>query len=258
MKLFDNIYGLSVIKSGMDMVKENRKAIEKARAEGDVRKEQAEILKACQIWSSYIVDKLKIDFRVINPENLPKEGPVVFISNHQSYADILSFLYNIKNHQVAFIAKDSLEKIPIFGKWILRIRGLYIHRGDARASLKIINEGVDYLKQGFSLVIFPEGTRSRSSKLGEFKPGSFKLATKARVPVVPVTLNGGYRTYEERGAVTKGCHIDFMVHEPILTKDMSRQELAELPHRVEEIIRNGLDVLTAQESREAETKADNN
>ncbi len=250
MKLFDNIYGLSVIKGGMDMLKENRKAIEKARAEGDVKTEQAEILKACQIWSSHIVDKLAVDFRVIHPENLPKEGPVVFISNHQSYADILSFLYNIKNHQVAFIAKDSLGKIPIFGKWVLRIRGIYIHRGDARASLKTINEGVDYLKQGFSLVIFPEGTRSQSSELGEFKPGSFKLATKARVPVVPVTLNGGYHTFEERGAVTKGCHIDFMVHEPILTKDMSRQELAELPHRVEEIIRGGLEILTAETYQE--------
>ena len=163
---------------------------------------------------------------------------------------ILSFLYNIKNHQVAFIAKDSLGKIPIFGKWVLRIRGIYIHRGDARASLKTINEGVDYLKQGFSLVIFPEGTRSQSSELGEFKPGSFKLATKSRVPVVPVTLNGGYHTFEERGAVTKGCHIDFMVHEPILTKDMSRQELAELPHRVEEIIRGGLEILTAETDQE--------
>ena len=253
MKLFNNIYGILTVIGGMNKLKENRIAIENAKASGDVKKEQEEILKACQIWSSHIVDEFKVDFTVIHPENLLKEGPVVFISNHQSYADILSFLYNIKNHQVAFIAKDSLGKIPIFGKWVLRIRGIYIHRGDARASLKTINEGVDYLKQGFSLVIFPEGTRSQSSKLGEFKPGSFKLATKARVPVVPVTLNGGYHTYEERGAVTKGCHIDFMVHKPIETKDMSRSELAELPHRVEEIIRGGLETLTAEADKEENT-----
>ena len=101
----------------------------------------------------------------------------------------------------------ALSKIPIFGKWVTRIRGIYIHRGDARASLKTINEGVEYLKQGFSLVIFPEGTRSRSSAMAEFKHGSFKLATKARVPIVPVTLNGGYHTYEETGKVTKGMPI---------------------------------------------------
>ena len=247
MKLFDNIYGILTIVGGMNKLKENRKAIECAKEKGDVKTEQEEILKACQIWSAHIVDKFQVDFTVINPENLPKSGPVVFIANHQSYADILSFLYNIKNHQVAFIAKDNLSNIPIFGKWISRIRGIFIQRGDVRASLKTINEGVDYLKQGFSLVIFPEGTRSRSSNMAEFKHGSFKLATKAKVPIVPVTLNGGYHTYEETGAVTKGCHIDFMVHKPIETKDMSRAELAELPVLVENIVRSGLETLTRKD-----------
>ena len=244
MKLFNNIYGILTILGGMNKLKKNRRAIESARQMGDVKTEQEEILKACQIWSSHIVENFEVDFTVINPENLPKSGPAVFIANHQSYADILSFLYNIKNHQVAFIAKDSLAKIPIFGKWISRIRGIFIQRGDARASLKTINEGVSYLKQGFSLVIFPEGTRSQSSEMGEFKHGSFKLATKAKVPIIPVTLNGGYHTYEETGLVTKGCHIDFMVHKPIETKDMSRAELAELPAVVENIIRDGLATLT--------------
>lgn len=243
MKLFDNIFGLLTIVGGMNMLGEQKRAIEKARAEGDVKTEQAKILEACQLWSSHIVDKFEVDYTVINPENLPKEGPVVFIANHQSYADILSFVYNIKNHQVSFIAKDGLAKIPIFGKWVLRIRGLFMHRGDARESLKTINEGVEFLKQGFSLVIFPEGTRSRGSEMADFKPGSFKLATKAKVPIVPVTLDGGYRTYEEHGTVTKGCHIDFMVHPPIETKDMSRAELAELPHKVEKTIRDGLETL---------------
>ena len=249
MKLFNNIYGILTVIGGMNKLKENRIAIENAKASGDVKKEQEEILKACQIWSSHIVDEFKVDFTVIHPENLPQSGPVVFISNHQSYADILSFLYNVKNHQVAFIAKDGLSKIPIFGKWVTRIRGIYIHRGDARASLKTINEGVEYLKQGSSLVIFPEGTRSRSSAMAEFKHGSFKLATKARVPIVPITLNGGYHTYEETGKVTKGCHIDFMVHKPIETKDMSRSELAELPAVVEQIVRDGLAVLIDKDEK---------
>ena len=250
MKLFDNISGLSIIGSGMAKLGPNKKAIEKARAEGDVKTEQAEILKACQIWSNHIVERMQVDICVIHEENLPKNGPVVFIANHQSYADILTFLYIVKNHQVAFIAKDNLEKIPFFGKWVERIRGIYIHRGDARASLATINEGVEYLKQGFSLVIFPEGTRSRSSEMGEFKHGSFKLATKAKVPIVPVTLNGGYHTFEDHGAVTRGQHIDVLVHPPIETKDMSRQELAELPAQVEAIIRAGLAELVQQSGQE--------
>lgn len=243
LKLLDNIFGLLTIAGGIGRLKEQKKAIDRARLDGNTELEQAKILEACQIWSTHIVKKFEVDYTVINPENLPKEGPVVFIANHQSYADILSFLYNIKNHQLSFIAKDTLGSIPVFGKWVLRIRGIFIERGDVRASLRTINEGVDYLKQGFSLVIFPEGTRSRSSEMAEFKPGSFKLATKAKVPIVPVTLDGGYRTYEQSGSVTKGCHIDFMVHPAIETKDMSRAELAELPQTVEKIIRDGLETL---------------
>ena len=106
MKLFDNISGLSIIGGGMAKLGSNKKAIEKARAEGDVKTEQAEILKACQIWSNHIVERMQVDIRVIHEENLPKHGPVVFIANHQSYADILTFLYILKNHQVAFIAKE--------------------------------------------------------------------------------------------------------------------------------------------------------
>ena len=81
MKLFDNISGLSIIGGGMAKLGPNKKAIEKARAAGDVKTEQAEILKACQIWSNHIVERMQVDIRVIHEENLPKHGPVVFIAN---------------------------------------------------------------------------------------------------------------------------------------------------------------------------------
>ena len=78
-----------------------------------------------------------------------------------------------------------------------------------------------------------------------FKPGSFKLATKARVPIVPVSINGGYKTFEEHGVMTKGAHIDFMVHPVIETAGLSRQELADLPEKVEAIVRGGLEDILA-------------
>ena len=240
MKLFKNIYGLFVIVGGMLKLSKNAKAIEAAKARGDYEAERAEILKACQLWSTHIVEKLNVHINIIGEEKLPKNGPVVFIANHQSYADILTFLYCIKNHQVAFIAKDALEKIPIFGKWIKRIRGIFMHREDARSSLMTIKQGVQYLNDGFSLIIFPEGTRSHSSQMAEFKAGSFKLATKAKVPIVPVTLDGGYHMYEETGAVLPGQTINFIVHDPIETAGMSRQEMADIHTKVEEIVRSGL------------------
>ena len=111
------------------------------------------------------------------------------------------------------------------------------------ASLQTINDGAELLKQGFSLVIFPEGTRSHCAEMGEFKAGSLKLATKAKVPIVPVTISGTYHFFEETGAITWGVHVDVIIHEPIDTANLSRAELAELPEKVEGTIRNGLESL---------------
>ena len=245
MKLIDNVAGFIAVANSVLSMEKYHKPIDEARQSGDLEKEKALILKASGEWADRVVNHFKADINVIHPENLPDHGPVVYICNHQSFADVLAFFYVIRKHQISFIAKDAFHKIPVFGGWIPRTRGIYIHRGDARASLKTINEGVEYLKQGFSLVIFPEGTRSRSSNMGEFKAGSFKLATKARVPIVPVTIDGGYKTFEEKGVITKGVHIDFLVHPVIETASMSRQELAMVHEKVEAIVRGGLEEILA-------------
>lgn len=240
MKIINNAKGLSVICGSILDAKNYKKTIAYARQAGDFEREREQILEAVQFWTKRVFDYFETDINIINPENIPAEGPVVYISNHQSYADIPLFFNSISTHQISFIAKDALEKAPLFGDWTKITRGLFMKRGDARASLQTINEGAELLKQGFSLVIFPEGTRSHSSQMGDFKPGSLKLATKARVPIVPVTINGSYRMYEETGTMTKGVHIDFMVHKPIETISLSRTELTELPEKVESIIRSGL------------------
>ena len=77
----------------------------------------------------------------------------------------------------------------------------------------------------------------------ELKAGSLKLATKAKVPIVPVTISGTYHFFEETGAITWGVHVDVIIHEPIDTANLSRAELAELPEKVEDTIRNGLESL---------------
>jgi len=244
LKLADNAKGFSVICGAILKAKNYKKAIADARQACDHEKERQLILEAVRGWAGEVFNYFETDINIINPENLPASGPAVYISNHQSYADIPLFFHAVRNHQVSFIAKDSLEKAPLFGYWIRTSRGLFLKRGDARASLQTINEGAELLRQGFSLVIFPEGTRSHCSEMADFKPGSLKLATKAKVPVIPVTVNGTYHMFEETGTMTKGTHIDFMVHKPINTADLSRAELAALPEKVEAIVRSGLEKLT--------------
>lgn len=225
-----------------------RKPIEESRAAGDFATERENIRLACLTFVDHLLDKWRFHVNITGAENLPKEGPVVYIANHQSYADALGTLKAIsENHQIGYIGKDYFGKIPYFGKWVTRIRSIYIQRGNTRNSLRVIGEGVEYLKDGFSLVIFPEGTRSRDEQLGEFKPGSFKLATKAQVPIVPISLNDGRRLYEDQEYVKKDKKIDMIIHPPIETASLSRAELAEIPAKVEEIIRQGLEELQAKE-----------
>ncbi len=222
-------------------IRNNKRAIKKYRDLGDYEKERKEIRKAEDIWGKALIEKAGIALSVKGIENVPK-GPVVFVSNHQSYFDIPVFFAAVKGKQVGFVAKDNLAKVPLFGSWIADVRSVFIKRDDARASLQAISEGIDLLKQGFSLTIFPEGSRSREGCMGDFKKGSLRLATKAEVPVVPVTLSGTYKIFEEKGYIRPG-EVNFIIHPAIDTRHMSKKEAADLSSRVEKIIRLGLNGL---------------
>ena len=197
MKIFENIGSFTKLAWSVIRLNKYNGRINALREKGDLEGERALIADMEKEWIQGLERTYDMHFDVTGRENIP-EGPCVFIANHQAYCDIMAVLKALEGKQVGFIAKDEFIKTPILGAWILKIRGLFIKRGDARESLKTIQEGVELLQQGFSLVIFPEGKRSCGEGLDEFKPGSFKLATKAKVPVVPITINGTFKMYEER------------------------------------------------------------
>lgn len=216
-----------------------KKEIEAARAAGDFERERQFILKATSSWGPMVMEMFGSSVNVKGIENLPDSGPVVMVGNHQGYADIFTYFSVFTKFQFSFVAKENLGNLPFYGKWIRRIRSVLIKRNDPRASLKAISEGIEYLKQGFSLVIFPEGTRSMGPDPGRFHKGSLKLATKPGVPIVPISINGSYKMFEEEGYL-KGARIDVIVHEPIETKNLSRDEERELNDKVEKIIVDGV------------------
>ena len=139
-----------------------------------------------------------------------------------------------------FIAKKELKKLPLINKWITLAGSIYLDRENPRKSMEGILEGIKTLKNGHSLVVFPEGTRSRGDKMGEFKSGSFKLATKSKVPIVPLTIDGTYRVMEANKILIKPSNINFYVHKPIYTDKLSKEEITKLPETVEHIIRSKL------------------
>ncbi|MGC2873969.1 lysophospholipid acyltransferase family protein [Ihubacter sp. rT4E-8] len=248
MKLLRNIpNGIKLFRS-VSIFNYYLKDLEALRASGQGEKERELIAYATGLWVDKVIDIFDLTVNVSGKENIPADGPCVFIANHQGYADIVVLFKAAEGRQIGFIAKDSLQKVPYFGKWIQAIRGVFIKRGDAREALKSIQDGVQTLKEGYSLVIFPEGTRSRSTAMGHFKAGSFKLATKAKVPIVPITINGTRHMFEDRGVITGGATVDILIHPSIDTASLDRHETANIVHQVEDTIRKGLDKLIEVEN----------
>ena len=235
----DNFKALIEIYKTKPILDERKDNLLKATNDKDIELEKALVYDTMRAWTKEVMSMFDISINIHGEENLPTDGSHVYIGNHQSYFDILSFLSIVKE-PTTVIAKKEFESVPGLGVWIKRVRGVLINRGNKRASLLAINEGISRLEQGYSMVIFPEGTRSRSNKIGEFHTGAFKLATKKGYPIIPITFKNAAKVYEETGTITKGVTIDIYVHEMIETKDLSRKELLKIPEQVIEIIKSDL------------------
>ncbi|MDR1496106.1 MAG: 1-acyl-sn-glycerol-3-phosphate acyltransferase [Clostridiales Family XIII bacterium] len=221
-----------------------KRLIDSARAGGRWVEEQEYIRQAQNYWGPGALKALHGTLEAEHLNRIP-EGPVLFVSNHQGNVDIAVFMAAVTMKQHGFVAKRELEDIPYFGKWVPRIRSLMIERDDPRSTLRAFREGEEWLKQGFSLVIFPEGTRSRSDEMHEFKKGSLRMATQTGLPIVPVSLSGSWRLFEEKG-YPQPWTVRFYVHEPIATDGLPKAELAGLNDRVEAVIRAKVDEWNAQ------------
>lgn len=211
--------------------------IKKIKETGTKEEHQKQIEYVESKFGDTLIKRAGITMNIQGQENIP-DGPVLFVSNHQSYFDIPAFCSAI-NKQFGFIVKIEIKKIPVFSTWISRVESIFIDRDNPRESLKTIQEGIELLKNGYSIAIFPEGTRSKSATMGSFKKGSLRLAIKSKVPVVPITIGGTYKALEETGKLTPTT-IDFIIHKPLYTKDMDKEELNNLSDTVEAIIKKSL------------------
>lgn len=130
----------------------------------------------------------KWKLKITGKNNLPKKGPYVLVSNHASLADIV-VLFHLDPH-FKWMAKESLFRIPLLGWSLLWAGDIPLLRGNQSSIRATYLRALNCLKSGIPVMIFPEGTRSRSGRLGPFKRGAFQLAIKAQVPIVPIVLHG--------------------------------------------------------------------
>jgi 1-acyl-sn-glycerol-3-phosphate acyltransferase len=145
-----------------------------------------------KLWGRLGIWMAGAKLEIIGREKVPSEGPVIFMSNHQGNFDILSLFLAIPR-QFSWIAKEELFAIPVFGHSMRRAGYIPLDRSDGRSALKSIEAAAAMIKNGRSVIIFPEGTRTLDGNLLPFKRGGFLLAAKAGVPIVPLTINGSAR-----------------------------------------------------------------
>lgn len=181
-----------------ELVKKNNKALCSKMARG-----------AARIWAKGALLFGGVRVEVIGKQNVPNV-PVLFVGNHRGFYDIPVFYAKAPKH-AGFVAKSEMIKIPVMSRWMKNIDCLFLDRDNVREGLKTILEGIEYIKNGGSLFIFPEGTRHQAKEPAEFKEGSLKLAQKSGCPVIPVAFIGTDDRFENRKlGVTPGkCKMVF-------------------------------------------------
>lgn len=185
-------------------------------------------------WARTVVWATGATVTVLGAENVPKSGGVCLVGNHQGSMEIPIVIATLPRTP-GFITKREALFLPFLNLWILALGGVFIHRKSARKARAAIERGAKRLREGAVMIIYPEGTRSRGDHLGVFKPGSFKLATLAGVPIVPVTVDGSWRVWEEHKRI-RPAPIRVTMHPPIATAGLSAEERKALPERVRAVI----------------------
>lgn len=179
-----------------------------------------------------------VKLTVIGEENVPEDRAVLYIGNHRSYFDIL-LTYSRCPDLTGFIAKKEMEKFPILNIWMKRLYCLFLDRENPKEGLKTILTAVQYVKDGISICIFPEGTRNKGEELSllPFKDGAFKIAERTRCPIIPISMNNTMDMFEKHIPFVRRTHVVIEYGKPIETEGMTKAEIRALPEKCQELIR---------------------
>ncbi len=171
-------------------------------------------------------------------ERIPA-GPCIFVANHISNIDPPAVVAVIPR-RVALLAKKEVFRIPLLARALLLAQIIPVDRSDRAAAMASVEQALGHLRNGVSYLIFPEGTRSPDARMRRFKKGSFVLAIRAGVPIVPVSVSGAHRLMRKGSFALRPGVVHIVFGEPIGTSGYSLEERDELIAQVERAVARNL------------------
>lgn len=174
---------------------------------------------------------------VIGEENVPTDTAVLYVGNHRSYFDILLTYIRVPR-PTGYIAKKEMLRYPLLVNWMKNLHCLFLDRKDIKQGMKTILEGIEKVKSGVSICIFPEGTRNKvNDTFLTFHEGSFKIAEKSGCPVIPISINNSAAIFEDHLPKMKKAHVIIEYGKPVYIKELPKEERKFVGAYVQNIIK---------------------
>jgi 1-acyl-sn-glycerol-3-phosphate acyltransferase len=191
-------------------------------------------------WISWILWTVGVEVEAVGLENVDRAQPGVVMSNHQSVFDIAAIVHTLPVSW-RFVAKRELTWIPVFG-WALALSGhVIINRSEREQAVQSMRDASKRIRGGTKVIVFPEGTRSTTGQMREFKSGGFHLALANGWPILPVSVSGSMRVTPKHSLKIHPGYIKVVYGAPIPTDKLDLEDRHELKAQVRQAIVDGLD-----------------
>lgn len=205
------------------------------------QRKQFEIGQKVTVWAlKTILFLIGVKKTVIGVEKIPKGEAVLYVSNHRSYFDILMGYTTVPN-LTSFVSKKEMKRIPCIRTWMGYMKCLFLDRDNPREGLKTILQGIEQMKEGYSIFIMPEGTRVQDKEMVPFHDGSFKLAEKSGCAIIPVAITNTDDIFENHVPWIKKADVTICYGDPIYIKDLEKEDKKRIGAYVQNIVKNMYD-----------------
>jgi len=188
-----------------------------------------------KVWAWVMVIASGVRINVRGREKIQKGQSYIIVSNHQSFYDILALVTKL-GIQFRWIIKKELLKVPLFGYALYASRNVFIDRSNTSKSIASINQGLNRLPPGASILFFAEGTRSADGSIQKFKKGGFVMAVEKGMPILPVTVSGSRKILPKGSLVFNPGRMEVVVGDPIDASKYTHETIDELIDKTRNVV----------------------